>query len=210
MSLGNQLFEGIAGHTATPHDSTVGIHKKSYRKEFHAIFLDRNDKVATVDILGIRACLFDIEHLGHRGAEDIGIEQSHLITQTGQCHSQIGRDGRLAHAPFSRGDGNDVFHLGQKLSGSGSLRLAALDPYIALDVDIFAHIGEYGCLGSLYHRLLEGIVGLVEDEGKGYLVALDTDIIFDHSCGYQVFAGAGIPHCGQCVKNQFWIYCHNQ
>ena len=206
--IGDELFQRVAGHSAPPHDGTLGIYKEAYREELYAVFLHREDKIASVDILGIGTGIFDIEHLGHRRTENIGIEQAHLVTLASQGDSQIGRDGRFAHTAFSRRDRNDVLDLRQELPGRRRLRLTALDPYVTFDVDLLAHISENGGLGRFHHRLLERVVGPLENERERDLVALDANVVFDHAGRNEVFPVTGITHRSQCVENQFWIYCH--
>ena len=39
---------------------------------------------------GVGTLVLDMEHLGHGGSEDIGIEQAHAIAQTRQGDGEIG------------------------------------------------------------------------------------------------------------------------
>ena len=91
--------------------------------QFHAVFLDGTDEVATVFLDSVGAFVFDIKHLGHRRTEDVGVEKSHTIAETGEGDGEIGRDGRFPDASFAGADGDDVFDARQQLfelrAGSG-------------------------------------------------------------------------------------------
>ena len=50
------------------------------------------------------------EHFRHRRTEDIRIQQSYLISQTGQGNGKIGRNRTLSHASFATAHGNNVLH----------------------------------------------------------------------------------------------------
>ena len=90
FGIADELLQGIAGHTATPQGSLVGVYKETDGKHFDAILLHRNDHVAAINILGIRAGILHLEHLRHTRTENIGIEQTNLKAHLGQRNSQIG------------------------------------------------------------------------------------------------------------------------
>ena len=79
VGIGYQLFQRVAGHTATPQRSLIRVYKETDGKQFDTVFLDRYNQVATVHFFGIRTGVFHLEHLRHRRTEDIRIEQTYLV-----------------------------------------------------------------------------------------------------------------------------------
>ena len=101
LRFGDELLEGVACHTATPQGGLVGIDKEADGEQFHAVFLDGHDEVATIYLLCVWALFFHTKHLGHGGTEDVGVEQSHTIAQLGQSDGEVGGDGRFAHTSLA-------------------------------------------------------------------------------------------------------------
>ena len=99
----------------------------------------------------IGSLVFDVEHFGHRRAEDVAVQQADFVTQACQGDGEVGRNGALAHAALTRAYGDDILHLRQHLSYFGTwLRLE-----FRLDFHLYvlAAVVFDSRLGSLHRRL---------------------------------------------------------
>ena len=120
VGIGNELLEGIGGHSASPEGGGIGIDEEADGEHLHAVFLDGGNEIAAIDMDGIGTGIFDLQHLGNGGSEDIGIEEAYLITETGQGDGEIHGDGALADSTLSAAHGDDVFHARQHLPHFGT------------------------------------------------------------------------------------------
>ena len=125
VGIGNQLFQGIACHTAAPQGSLVGVYEETDRQQLDTILFDRDNQITAADVLCIRTCIFHLKHLGHGRTEDVGIQQTYLIPQFGKGHSQICRYGGLAYTAFTGRHADDVLHLRQQFAHFRACRLTA-------------------------------------------------------------------------------------
>ena len=121
-----QLLQCIARHAAPPQCSRAGVNKEPDGEQLDAILLNRYNEVASLHALGIGAGIFYMEHLGHRGTEDVGVEQSYAMSQFGQCDSQVGCYGALAHTALAARYSHYVLDLRQQLAYLGAWCLPAL------------------------------------------------------------------------------------
>ena len=63
---------------------------------------DRGDnQVLAVDLVHVELLLLCPEHFGHRGTEDVGVQQAHTVALHGQRYSQVAGNGRFAHAALA-------------------------------------------------------------------------------------------------------------
>src|SRR5687767_9860482 len=114
ISIADELLQCRARHWATPHDGTIGWCKESDRQDLHAVLLDGNDDVLTVDHLHRRLFILAIEHYRYRWSINIGVDQAHSSAGVSQCDSKVACHCRLAYAAFAGSDSENVLHLGQE------------------------------------------------------------------------------------------------
>ena len=203
VGIGDELFQGRASHAAPPQGCGVGIHEETDAQQFHTVFLHRFYQVASVLLHGIGAHILHAKHLGHGRAEDVGIEQSHLIAQLCQGDGKIGRDGTLAHATLAGTYGNNVLNLGQHLAHLRAGSRLELGGYLHLH--FLRHMIMDGCLGGL-HRTLQERVGITgEEEYHLHLHAIDAGGVSQHPTLYQILLGARINDRSQGIGNQLGI-----
>ena len=147
------------------------------------------------------AFIFHVEHLRYRGAENIGIEQSHLVSFPRQSNGEVGADGAFAHASLTGSDGDDVFDSRKqfRLDGSGSLFRLHRD--VAFDVDIRIGIGKNSLLSHLHDRFDERVVRFFGDEGEAHFHAIDADVVGHHACRHDILSRSGVTHIFQCINN---------
>ena len=144
-----------------------------------------------------------MEHLGHGGTEDVGVEQSYLVAQSGQGYRQVGCDGALAHAALARADGNDVPHLRQQF--------ADLWAWLRLELRLYLHLHVVtavvldGRLGRLDGRLQERIGVARKLQHHRHLLMIDGGLVDNHLALYQIFLRASIRHRGQRIHNELGI-----
>ena len=81
--IGDELFQSVTCHSSPPEYGIVFTNKKTDGKDLHAVSLDRENEIASSDVLGIDFGVFDIEHRGSRRAEYVGIQQPDFIPLTG-------------------------------------------------------------------------------------------------------------------------------
>ena len=166
---------------------------------------------------GIGLHVLHTEHLGHRRAEDVAVQQAHLVAQSRQRDGQVGRDGRLAHAALARAHGYDVLHLGQHFAHFGSRR--TLEFGFNLHLHVLAAVVFDGGLGSLHRRLQERVGVAVEHQHHlraphaALAVVAHTGRVAHHLALHQVLLRSGIGDCGQRLQHllriQCFVFCHN-
>ena len=61
----------------------------------------------------VRLEVFQVEHLWLRWPEDVGIEQSYLVSHFCQRYGQVGGNGGFAYAALARRYGHDVLNVRQ-------------------------------------------------------------------------------------------------
>ena len=115
-SIGNELFQCVRCHSTTPERRSIWIDEEADRKQLDTISLNGVDELTSIFLNGIRTFVLHMKHLRHRGTEDIRIQQSNFISQTGQCNGEVRRNGRLAYTTFTGTDSNDVLDLRQHLA----------------------------------------------------------------------------------------------
>ena len=211
VGVGDELLQGIGCHTASPQRCGVGIHEESDAQELHSIFLYRLDELAAVHRHGIRTLVLNVKHLWHRRTEDVGVEQSHLVAQTGERDGEVCRHGALAHSALSGAYGDDVFHLREQLAHFR----ARLGLIFQFDVDghllagvvafVLAHSITDGSLGSLDCGFQERVGVAGEDERERHAAAGDTHVIGEHPALDEILLGAWIRHGLQRIGNEFRI-----
>ena len=153
VGIGDELFQGVRRHASAPEGSGVWRYEEADGEELHTILLDGLDELSTVALYGVGTGVLYVEHLRHRRTEDIGVEQSHLVTQSGERDGEVGRDGRLAHAAFSGAHGDDVLHAREHLTHLGTgLRLK-----LGGDGDL--HLGGIVLAGQLSAAVFDGSLG---------------------------------------------------
>ena len=64
---------------------------------------------------GMRVASAQAEHLGDRGAGDIGVEDAYLIAGACELRGDAAADERLAHASLAGQNGDDVLDLGESV-----------------------------------------------------------------------------------------------
>ena len=201
ICFSDKLFQSVAGHTATPKHRAVLIHEETNRKEFHTVFLDRSDKIAPADFVHIYRLVLDSEHLRHRRAENVGIEQPYLIALCGKRDSEIARYGGFADTALAGRNTDYVLHAGKRIFRLLD-RLTELHCNVALYFGILARIGKHGSLRSLHHRLHERVSRLVENQRKRNLHTVDSYVVLHHIVVNQILSVSGIPYVAQCVEYQ--------
>ena len=82
VGIGYQLLQSTRSHSATPESGSGGGYEETDGEQFDSILLDGTDKVAAVFLHSIGTLVLYVEHLGHRGPEDICVEQSYFVAQT--------------------------------------------------------------------------------------------------------------------------------
>ena len=129
--------------------------------------------VVLVDSLGKRA--LRSRHFRNRRPVDIGIRQSHLISETCQCYCKIDRYGGFAHAAFSgchTDDVADIVHLIQSEIESGLLFRSAFLLHYSLDFHVFDFRGMTidGRPRTAHDVLRQWVTMLCERKGNCHLV----------------------------------------
>ena len=208
LRVGNELLEGVRGHAAAPKGGRIGIDEEADGENFDAVFLCGDKELAAVHHFRKNLLRLEVEHLGHRGAEDVGIEQSDLVALGSQCHGEVGRYGALAHTALARTYGNDILDLRKHLARFGTLCLEGL--HLDFHLHGFVHVGMDGSFGSLEHRLHEGVGGFFEDEGETNLHAVNAEVVLHHFGFDEVLAVARVAHGGKGVGDQFGIKGHDE
>ena len=203
VGIPDELLEGVAGHASAPQCSLFGVDEEADAQHLDAILLDGDDEVAPLDVLAVGTCVLYLEHLGYGGTEDVAVQQSHPVPQTGQRDSQVGGHGALAHASLAAAHGDDVLHSRQQV---GQVRTRCLQ---ALGLDFHLSIlggkGMNGSLAGLDDGLDEGVGGLVEDEGEADVQAADAQVVLHHLHLHDVLARARVAYRGQGIHDEFGI-----
>ena len=174
-------------------------------QHLHAKFLNRLYELAAVDLYGVNLLSLHAEHLGQRGTENVGVEQSHTVTQTGQRHGQVHRHGALAHTTLAGAHGHDVLHTGKHFSYFRTrFRLKnGSDGHL----HILVHMIVDGGLGR-FQRGFEERVGIAfEYERERHFHAVDAEIVVDHAALHEIFLCSGIDDGSQGVGDKFGIKC---
>ena len=151
----------------------------------------------------IRTFFLYTEHLRHGRTEDIGIEQTHLVTQLGKCNGEIGRNRTLTDSTLTRAYSDDVLHLRKHFSYFRTRSRLELsnDLHLYLLGDMIMD----GSLSRLHRTLQEGIGISREEQNHLHLHTIDARRICQHLALYEVLLGAWINHRSKSLFNQFWI-----
>jgi len=144
-----------------------------------------------------------MEHLRHGRTEDIGVEESYLITQTGKGYGKVGRDGRLTDTALTGTDSNDILNMGEKFADFGTGLGLELSLYLYLYV--LTTVVFDGGLSSLYGGFEEriGVAGEFEDNGD--FLSVDGGLVGNHVALYEVLLSAGIGNGSQRIHDKFRI-----
>ena len=102
------------------------------------------------------------EHLGQTGTEHIGIEKSHLVALSGQCHGQVYGYGAFAHTALSAAYGNHVAHLRQHLARFGACSLCGF--HANCHINFGTYVSVNGGLCGLDHGFEKRIRVALKDE----------------------------------------------
>ena len=159
--------------------------------------------MSAVHHFGKNLLRFEVEHLGHGGAEDVGIEKAHLIAFGGKCYGEIGRNGAFSHASLARTHGNDILDLREHLAWFGAQCLDCL--HLDFHLHGLVHVGVNGGLGCLEHGFHEGVGGFFEDEGETHLHTVNAEVVLHHFGFDEILAVARIAHGGKGIGYQFGI-----
>ncbi len=205
VGIVDKLLQGIGGHRPAPEHRGVLVDKESYRQQFHAIALKGDDEVAPVDFVHEQVLILDAEHLRLRRAENIGIEQTHLVPLAGKGYRKVGGDGRLPHATFARRYTDDILHPGKR---TGCRRRGGLG-HLHADIALYLHLGRdvslYGGLGRAHQRLDKRVGRTVENKREAHLVAVNAYVVGHHPGLNYIFTRRRIAHILQRVQYQVRI-----
>ena len=206
VGISYELLQGVACHASAPHDALLGADEEADAEHLDAILLHRHDEVAPVHVFAVGAGIFQLEHLGCRGAEDVAVEQADAHAHAGHGNGQVDGHGALAHTAFSAGDGDDVPDAGQQVGqvGAGCLQGACLDFHLG----ILRGVGVDGGFGCFHHAAHEGVGGLVEDEREGHAESGDAQVVVHHLHFHDVLARAGVAYRGQGIEYKFGVKFH--
>ena len=101
IGIGDELLKRIGCHATAPKGGCLWTDEETNAEQLDTIFLDRLDEVAAVNMNSLGTGILHIEHFGHAGAEDVGIEQTYLIAKACQGNGEVGRNGRLSYASLT-------------------------------------------------------------------------------------------------------------
>ena len=110
VHVGEELIERLHDHRTAPDDRRVGVGDETERHRLDAVTLHRNDLLGA--LIDLRAPL-DPQHHLLGGAIDVGVEKSDREAEGAEGQREIGRDRRLADAPFARRHRHFVAHAGK-------------------------------------------------------------------------------------------------
>ena len=91
--------------------------------------------------------MLEVEHLGHRRTENVGVEQADLVSEAAQSYGQVCGHGAFSYAAFARTDSDYVFYARQHFPGFWTGLLDGLDSYV--DTHSLVDIGVDGGFGRL-------------------------------------------------------------
>ena len=154
--LQDHLLEGGAGHGTAPDERLFGLCEISDGHPFDAEFFHgKEDLLAVVGELLVRSergsvGFIDLDaggdafcagHLGHGGAVNVGIRQSHAVTETRKGHGQVDGDGGFAHSSLSGGYADDFTYIFDQIiveiqNRSLGLRLRRIGVVRAFDIEL--------------------------------------------------------------------------
>ena len=161
VAVGNELLQCRGCHTSTPKRCRILVDKETDAKQLHAILLNGGDELSAVFLNSMGTGILHVEHLRHRGSEDVGVEQSHLVAESCQRDGEIGRDGRLAYSTLTGAYGDDVLHLRQQVFHIRTW--CRLELCLHRHLYVLAAMVADSSLGSL-HRRLEERIGVARKE----------------------------------------------
>ena len=205
LRLQNNLFEGAAGHGTAPDKRLSGLGKIADGHPLHVVFLNGNKELVTLFSHHFRRVAFGACHEGDGGAVDIGIGQSHLVSQTCQSDGQVHCNSAFSHAAFAGSYADDVAHL------PNLVQVQFIHGFFSR----FFHDGFYfhlrsaggvavdSGLGGTHQIVLERVRPLGESQRYNYF----TFSYFhagNHTKGHNVLVfPAGMLHFPQPLQNQF-------
>ncbi len=209
LGIANELFQGVASHSATPNKCRTRVDKKANRQNFYTIFLNRHNQRAPINLVGHGTRILNIEHFGNGRTENISIEQTHTVAHLCQRHCQICRHSRLSHAAFSRRNGDDVFHAFERLFLFRSGLLATFYSDVSINLNLGRDISFDGLFACLHERARKRVVLFFEQKRKAHFLSVDAHIVLYHAARHNVFARSRVAHMRQGVENQFGVQSHS-
>ena len=206
VGIANELLQCTASHRASPDGCRIWIDEESDRKNLHAILFSRNDEVTTIDLLGIRLEVLKVEHLWHRRAEHIGIEQTYLVAEHRESDCKIGSDCAFTYTTLARSHGDDVLDIWQQLVWfrTWSLLCLGLDLHLDRLVHLSTEMLDVG-FSSLDYRLHEWVVRFLEDERETHVGTSYAHVVLEHSALDDILLRAWIYHIGKRLFYKFWV-----
>ena len=117
VRIGKQLAQSPAGHRTAPDNGLVGVGEEPNGQDLDAVLFDGLNQglLSNGDWFGLG--FGNVEHGRHARPVDVGVAEPHFVAELGQAHGEVGRDGAFAHTALSGGDGDDVLHAWQDLTG---------------------------------------------------------------------------------------------
>ena len=200
-----ELFEGVAGHCASPKHGCILIDHKPDTEHLHSIFLYGFNPVATLFVDHIKLFILHSEHLRHRGSENIGIKKTDLITFSRQSYRHVSSDCRLSYSTFTGRDSYDILHSRKRLFRFWRRSLAIFHRDAVFGIYFRRNIGFQGSLSRTDHTLDEGVGRFVEYQGKTNLITINPDIILHHAVLHDILPVAGIFDILERIKNKIRI-----
>ena len=204
--LVNHLAQGVDCHGAAPQQRVGGFDEEADGHQLDALCLGRDNLVDAVLLHGVGQVAFDAEHLGLRGAVDVGIEHADAVAHVAQRHGEVGREGRLADAALARGDGHHV--------ADGACRSAVLLLLRLAGRSLAQHHRDGGVGEGFAQQLLglglelegEGVARLGEVQGHGDVLLRGVDLL-DEAALDQVLARFGVDERAE-QPDDFLLYIH--
>ncbi len=124
----------------------------------------RNYEVPAFALSHIQLYALHSEHFGHGRAENVGVKQSDFVAFPRKGNGEVGGHSAFAHAAFAGTDSYYVFYSGQRIGRFFRIVAACFYRYIAFDLHIVRHKGEYGRFGCFDHRFDERIGGAFKNQ----------------------------------------------
>ena len=122
VGVGQELLDRLVQHRAAPDHRLVVGHEVTHGQALDAVGRGRDHHVADDDRVMVGP-----EHLGHREAVDVGVEQPDLVAGLGQRDGQVHRDRRLADAALARRHADDArLRVRRQEGGQGCRRRVAV------------------------------------------------------------------------------------
>ena len=202
VGLAQQLLQGLRGHGTAPHHGLVLRHQKTYRHHLHTVGFERLHGFAIRAFGSARQA----HHHGLAGTVNIGIQQAHTGTFSGQGQRQVGGGGGFADTAFARGHRDDVFHLRQQRHAG----LGRMGNHFGSDLDLdrghARHLSDH-VLQLLLKRRPQAFGGVAQFHLKTDIAAFDLQV-FDRFAADEVLPSEGVHHGFQRVADVLFVQGH--